>query len=144
MLACSDIDAVLIGVADQFHVPLARKAIAAGKHVLVEKPLGVTIEECVELRRQVHEAKLTFQIGNNRRFDPGIAFARKFIQEDIGQLLSFKAWYWDSVYRYKMTEHLQPIPQTSATARRTDGNPTADTRRYFILTHASHLLDTTR
>jgi predicted dehydrogenase len=144
MLTDARIEAVLIGVADQFHVPLARKAIAAGKHVLVEKPLGVTIEECVELRRQVHEAKLTFQIGNNRRFDPGIAFARKFIQEDIGQLLSFKAWYWDSIHRYTMTDNLQPIVEQSATARRPEGNPKADKRRYFILTHASHLVDTAR
>src|SRR5215813_10533589 len=36
MLAHPEIDAVLIGVADQFHVPLALKAVAAGKHVLVE------------------------------------------------------------------------------------------------------------
>lgn len=144
MLADARIEAVLIGVADQFHVPLALKAINAGKHVLLEKPLGVTIEECEELRLRVHESKLTFQIGNNRRFDPGIAFARKFIQEEIGQLLSFKAWYWDSVYRYTMTDNLQPIPQTSATARKPTGNPKADKRRYFILTHASHLVDTAR
>src|SRR6185436_19201371 len=38
MLANPKIEAVLIGVADQFHVPLARQAIQAGKHVLVEKP----------------------------------------------------------------------------------------------------------
>src|SRR5262245_29121441 len=144
MLADDRIDAVLIGVADQFHVPLALKAIQAGKHVLVEKPLGVTIEECEQLRRRVHESKLTFQIGNNRRFDPGIAFARKFIQEEMGQLLSFKAWYWDSIYRYTMTDNLQPIPELSAQARRPEGNPKADKRRYFILTHASHLVDTAR
>jgi predicted dehydrogenase len=144
MLADERIEAVLIGVADQFHVPLALKAINAGKHVLVEKPLGVTIEECDELRRRVHGSKLVFQIGNNRRFDPGIAFARKFIQEEIGQLLSFKAWYWDSIYRYTMTDNLQPIPLASAAARKPEGNPKADKRRYFILTHASHLVDTAR
>jgi predicted dehydrogenase len=144
MLADDRIEAVLIGVADQFHVPLALKAIRARKHVLVEKPLGVTIEECEELRRSVHDSKLTFQLGNNRRFDPGIAFARKFIQEEMGQLLSFKAWYWDSIYRYTMTDNLQPIPQTSATARKPEGNPKADKRRYFVLTHASHLVDTAR
>ena len=44
------VDAVLIAVADQFHVPLARKAITAGKHVLVEKPLGTDLEECEALR----------------------------------------------------------------------------------------------
>ena len=144
MLADVRIEAVLIGVADQFHVPLALKAIRAGKHVLVEKPLGVTIEECEELRRHVHASKLTFQIGNNRRFDPGIAFAHKFIQQEIGQLLSLKAWYWDSVYRYTMTDNLQPIPQISVGARKPEGDPKADKRRYFILTHASHLVDTAR
>lgn len=144
MLANPEIEAVLIGVADQFHVPLALQAIAAGKHVLVEKPLGVTIEECEELRRRLRTSKLVFQIGNNRRFDPGIAFARKFIQEEMGALLSFKAWYWDSVYRYTMTDNLQPLPVTSAGARRPEGNPKADKRRYFMLTHASHLVDTAR
>lgn len=144
MLADAEIDAVLIGVADQFHVPLAQQAIAAGKHVLIEKPLGVTVEECEILRQQVQASKLIFQIGNNRRFDPGIAFARKFIQEEMGQLLSFKAWYWDSVYRYTMTDNLQPLPQLSAAARKPEGNPKADKRRYFILTHASHLVDTAR
>jgi predicted dehydrogenase len=144
MLADDRIEAVLIGVADQFHVPLALKAIRAGKHVLVEKPLGVAIEECEELRRQVLASKLTFQIGNNRRFDPGVAFARKFVQEEIGQILSFNAWYWDSVYRYTMTDSLQPVRQISAAARKPEGNPKADQRRYFLLTHGSHLVDTTR
>ncbi len=144
MLADERVEAVLLGVADQFHVPLALKTIRAGKHVLVEKPLGVTVEECEELRLHVHESKLIFQVGNNRRFDPGIAFARKFIQEEIGALLSFKAWYWDSVYRYTMTDNLQPIPQTSAAAHKPEGNPKANKRRYFILTHASHLVDTAR
>lgn len=144
MLANPEVDAILIGVADQFHVPLALKAIAAGKHVLVEKPLGVSVEECGELCQRVKESGLTFQVGNNRRFDPGISCARDFIQQEIGQLLSFKAWYWDSVYRYTMTDNLQPIPMTSASAQRPAGNPKADKRRYFILTHASHLVDTAR
>jgi predicted dehydrogenase len=144
MLADPQVEAVILAAADQFHVPLARRAIAAGKHVLVEKPLGVTIEECEELRAQLAATKLVFQIGNNRRFDPGVAFARQFIQERLGQRLAFKAWYYDSVYRYTMTDNLQPIVQTSAQARRPAGNPKADKRRYFILTHGSHLVDTTR
>ena len=36
-------------IADQFHVPAAVQAIAAGKHVLVEKPLGVSVEECAHI-----------------------------------------------------------------------------------------------
>jgi predicted dehydrogenase len=144
MLADPQLEAVLIATADQFHVPLARKAIAAGKHVLVEKPLGVTVEECEALRVELAATKLVFQIGNNRRFDPGIAFARRFIEERLGQRLAFKAWYYDSLYRYAMTDNLQPLIQTSAQAQRPAGNPKADKRRYFILTHGSHLVDTTR
>src|SRR5688572_20976415 len=39
MLADPQVDAVLIATADQFHVRLCQEALAAGKHVLVEKPL---------------------------------------------------------------------------------------------------------
>jgi predicted dehydrogenase len=144
MLADPKVEAIIIGVADQFHVPLARKAVAAGKHLLVEKPLGVSIEECEALRADLKKSKLIFQVGNNRRFDPGIAFASRFIREKMGQMLAFKAWYYDSTYRYTMTDNLQPIPRTSAQARKPEGNPKADKRRYFILTHGSHLVDTAR
>lgn len=144
MLADPEIDAIIIGVADQYHVALAQQAIAAGKHVLVEKPLGVSIEECEALRESVTAAGLVFQVGNNRRFDPGVAFARTFIREQMGQIMALKAWYYDSFYRYTMTDNLQPIPLTSAEARRPAGNPKADKQHYFMLTHGSHLVDTAR
>ncbi|HEU5012233.1 MAG TPA: Gfo/Idh/MocA family oxidoreductase [Roseiflexaceae bacterium] len=144
MLADPLVDAVIIAVADQFHVPLARRAVAAGKHVLVEKPLGVDIGACEQLRDELADRQLVFQIGNNRRFDPGITFARQFVQEQLGQRLAFKAWYYDSLYRYTMTDNLQPLMETSANIRRPAGNPKADKQRYFVLTHGSHLVDTTR
>jgi len=144
MLADPQVEAVLVATADQYHVPLCLKSIAAGKHVLIEKPLGVSVEECEELRRRVRESGLVLQVGNNRRFDPGVAFARKFVREELGEKLALKAWYCDSTYRYNMTDNLQPIPVASAGARRPEGNPKADKRRYFMLTHGSHLVDTAR
>ena len=144
MLADPLVEAIVIGVADQYHVPLALQAVAAGKHVLVEKPLGVNIEECELLRTRLSETHRVLQVGHNRRFDPGIAFARAFIREEVGQIMAFKSWYCDSTHRYTMTDNLQPIPQLSSQAQRPGGNPKADKRRYFILTHASHLVDTAR
>ena len=144
MLGDPQVEAVVIATADQFHVPFCLKAIAAGKHVLVEKPLGVSIEECEELRRRVAESKLVFQVGNNRRFDPGATFAQQFIRNEIGQLLALKSNYCDSTYRYTMTDNLQPIPRHSPSAKKPAGDPKADKRRYFMLTHGSHLVDTAR
>ncbi len=144
MLADPKVEGVIIGVADQFHIPLARKALEAEKHVLVEKPLGVTVQECEELREQLQGTNRVLQVGHNRRFDPGIAFAREFIREEVGQLMSFKSWYYDCTTRYTMTDNLQPIISTSSQVRRPGGNPKADKRRYFLLTHGSHLVDTAR
>jgi predicted dehydrogenase len=144
MLANPEVEAIIIGVADQFHVPLARQAVAAGKHVLVEKPLGANVEECEALRVELTGTKCIFQVGHNRRFDPGIAFVRRFIAEEMGRIMALKAWYYDSTHRYTMTDNLQAIIQTSAQSRQPEGNPKADKRRYFLLGHGSHLLDTAR
>jgi predicted dehydrogenase len=144
MLADPQIEAVIVATADQFHVEHASRALAAGKHVLVEKPIGVTVDECEALCEQVQGSGLILQIGTMKRFDPGIAFARQFIKEDMGQLLALKAWYCDSTYRYTMTDNLQPILVTSAHARRPVGDPKANKRRYYLLGHGSHLVDTAR
>lgn len=144
MLADPRVDAVIIAVADQYHVPLCYRALDAGKHVLVEKPLGVSVEECEDLRVHVIRSGLVFQVGYNRRFDPGLAMARRFIADEIGRLAVLNCWYCDSVDRYTMTDNLQPIMVTSAQAVRPAGNPKADKQRYFMLTHGSHLVDTAR
>ena len=144
MLADPELDAVIVAIADQFHVSMARQALAAGKHVLVEKPLGVTVEECVSLRQDAEASGLVVQVGTMKRFDPGIAFARKFIDEEIGELLTLKAWYCDSTHRYAMTDAVQPLIETSAASKRPAGNPKDDRRRYYLLGHGSHLIDTAR
>jgi len=144
MLADPEVEAVIIACADQFHVPLSLQALAAGKHVFVEKPLGTSIEECEQLRLAITESSCTLQVGHMKRFDPGIAFARQFVQEEMGQLLALKAWYCDSTYRYTMTDNLQPLPFHSTDAQKPLGDPKGDKRQYFMLTHGSHLVDIAR
>ena len=144
MLADPQVDAVIVATADQFHADMAAKALAAGKHVLVEKPMAVSVEESEALRAAVHSSGRVLQVGTMKRFDPGIAFARDFIRDEIGQLLALKAWYCDSTSRYTETDNLQPLFVTSANARRPAGNPKADKPRYYLLGHASHLVDTAR
>jgi predicted dehydrogenase len=144
MLADGNIDAVIVAVADQFHVPLAIRALDAGKHVLVEKPMGTTVEEAEELAAAAERNQRLVLVGHEKRYDPGVAFARDFIGTRIGELIALKQWYCDSVYRYAFTDTLQPIIETSAGARRPAGDPKADRERYLLLGHGSHLLDTAR
>ena len=118
MLADDCVDAIIIAVADQFHVPLAMRAIECGKHVFVEKPMGVGIEKCEQLRELVHQSGLVLQVGNNRRFDPGIEFAKTFLDNEMGGRIGFKAWYYDSTDRYTMTDNLQPMIRRSGAVPR--------------------------
>jgi predicted dehydrogenase len=144
MLADPRVEAVVIAVADQFHVPLCRQALTAGKPVLIEKPLGVTVEECEGLRDLVTRTGLVFQVGNNRRFEPGMTEARRFLREEAGNLLTLDAWYYDSVYRYTMQDNLYPVPVESGNVKRPPGDWKANRQRYLLITHGVHLLDTAR
>lgn len=144
MLGDPNIDAVIIGIADQFHVSAAKKAILAGKHVLVEKPLGATIEECLALQAVVNKTSLKLQVGSMKRYDPGIKYAKEFINAEMGELIGLKAWYCDSTYRYPVTDNVQPIIISGKNVRRPSGNPKEDKLRYYMLGHGSHLVDTAR
>ncbi|MGR6430020.1 Gfo/Idh/MocA family protein [Rhizobium sp. PAMB 3174] len=144
MLADPDLDAVIIATADAFHVPASIRALEAGKHVLCEKPVGLTVEECRELKAAVNRSGKVFQVGHMKRFDPGLQAAKSFIRDEMGELVALKAWYCDSTHRYPMTDAVQPLIVTSAKARKPSTNPKADLRRYYMLAHGSHLIDTAR
>ena len=138
------VEAVVIATADAFHVPLAARAIEAGKHVLVEKPLGMTTQECEELATAVIRSGLVLQVGFMKRFDPGIVSAKQYIDADLGEILALKAWYCDSYLRYEMTDGLLPIPVTADDVRRPAESPKANKQRYYMLAHGSHLVDLAR
>jgi predicted dehydrogenase len=144
MLADPELDAVVIATSDAFHVEAAISALRAGKHVLCEKPLGLAVEEVESLKKVVDETGRILQVGHMKRFDPGLQSAKSFIDNGMGQLLALKAWYCDSTHRYALTDAVQPLIVKSAAARKPAFNPKEDLRRYFMLAHGSHLLDTAR
>ena len=144
MLADPELDAVIIATSDAFHVAASLRALAAGKHVLCEKPVGVSVEEAEQLAAAVKASGKVLQVGHMKRFDPGLEAARDFVRDEMGELLALKAWYCDSTHRYTMTDAVQPLPVLSAAAKKPRDNPKADLRRYFMLAHGSHLVDTAR
>jgi predicted dehydrogenase len=61
-------DAVVIAAPAEFHYALAMKALALGKHVLVEKPIAATLEQARELAASARARKLVLQVGHLERF----------------------------------------------------------------------------
>jgi predicted dehydrogenase len=144
MLADPGLDAVIIATSDRFHVPAAIAALNAGKHVLCEKPIGVNVEEVMELKRVCQRSGKLLQVGHMKRFDPGIQSAKQFIDNEIGELQAIKAWYCDSTHRYTNTDAIQPLPVLSSQAKKPAGDPKANREQYYMLAHGSHLIDLAR
>ncbi|MDQ0474758.1 Gfo/Idh/MocA family protein [Labrys wisconsinensis] len=144
MLGDPELEAVIIATSDAFHVEASIMALEAGKHVLCEKPVGVAVEEAERLQAAVAASGLVLQVGHMKRFDAGIEAAKAFVETEMGTRLAYKGWYCDNTHRYAMTDAVQPLIVTSAQARKPAVNPKADLRRYYMLAHGSHLVDTAR
>lgn len=72
LISDSDIDAIMVCSPDPTHHALALAAIAAGKPVLVEKPLASTVVEAKDvIAAETKHGKRLVQVGFMRRFDPG-------------------------------------------------------------------------
>ena len=145
MLADPDVEAVIIATSDAFHVAATAAALQAGKHVLCEKPLGISVEEVEALKPVAAASGKVLQVGHMKRFDAGLQSAQgSSSTQEMGEMLALKAWYCDSTHRYAMTDAVQPLIVKSAQARKPAVNPKADLERYFMLAHGCHLLDTAR
>jgi len=70
VIADPGVDAVVIATRHDLHAPLARRALEAGKHVFLEKPMGITHAEVDALRDAAAASGLVFTVGYNRRYAP--------------------------------------------------------------------------
>jgi predicted dehydrogenase len=80
LLERNDIDAVLIATPDHWHGKISIDAMAAGKHVYVEKPMTHTVEQALELRDAVRRYKKVLQVGPNGTGSDGYWQAREAIK----------------------------------------------------------------
>lgn len=143
-LLARDLDAVLIAAPDRFHLPLGLQAIAAGKHVLMEKPLAATSAEARELVAAASARGVRLQTGSMKRHDPAIEFARANIGR-IGRILSMSSWYRVmAASRPAIQQTLFPPLVIDETVRAVESGFKADGERYRLMTHGAHLFDTVR
>ncbi len=91
ILARGDIDAVVIATPDHWHVPICDLAVRAGKHVYMEKPLGLTIDQDLACRKLVHEKGVVFQYGTQQRSMPRCFRGCELVRRGaIGKILSIE------------------------------------------------------
>ena len=79
---CADprVDAVVLATPNDTHLPLTLAAIAAGKHVLCEKPLGLSALEARRMYRAARDARLVHMTAFTYRFAPAMRYLGRLVQ----------------------------------------------------------------
>ncbi|MGE8554868.1 MAG: Gfo/Idh/MocA family oxidoreductase [Chryseobacterium jejuense] len=81
MLQHADVELVIINTPVQTHYEYAKKALEAGKNIIVEKPFTVNVEEAEELVKLAEEKGLFLSVYQNRRFDRDFKQVQKVLNE---------------------------------------------------------------
>ncbi|HAA90851.1 MAG: oxidoreductase [Rhodospirillaceae bacterium] len=77
-----DIDAIIISATPETtHYPMAKESLLAGKHVFLEKPIALTLEEADDLIAIANRQNLKFTIGYSQRFSPKYAYVKKCVED---------------------------------------------------------------
>lgn len=94
LLADPTIDIIDICTPNIYHADAVRRALEAGKHVLCEKPLGISAAEGAELADLAANSGKVCRVVFNNRFIPAVMRAKQLIDEGrLGRILSFHAAY---------------------------------------------------
>ena len=87
VIARDNIDAIIISATPETtHYPMAKESLQAGKHVFLEKPLALTLDEADELIEIANKNNCKFAIGYSQRFNQKFAYAKKsLLDKTIGE-----------------------------------------------------------
>ena len=107
---CADpsVEVVYIATPHHFHTPQALTAFAAKKHVLVEKPMALTLEDCRAMIDAAHKAGVQLIVGHSHSFDLPILRTKDLIRrETYGRVRMITALdFTDFLYRPRRPEEL--------------------------------------
>lgn len=84
-----DVEAVVIATPVATHAALARQALLAGRHVLVEKPLAHSVDDAVALARLADERELRLLVGHTFLFSPRVQTVARRIAEGAAGLIHY-------------------------------------------------------
>lgn len=77
------IDAVMIGIETNRHADMVELAAAAGKHILLQKPMATTLEDCDRIIRAVNESGVKFSMGFQMRRDPANIAIKELLDQGV-------------------------------------------------------------
>lgn len=87
-----NIDAVIIATPNSTHVKIALECLKNGKHVMLEKPLGVSAKEALQLQKAAEESKVVNMTAFTYRYAPSMRYLKHLISEGkLGQLRHFRS-----------------------------------------------------
>ncbi len=93
ILARDDIDAVVMAMPDHWHVPGALKAARAGKHIYLEKPLGLSYPHYLKLQKELKARDLRFHYGTQQRVAMHMKMGIEMIKDGaIGEIEKTEVW----------------------------------------------------
>nr|WP_306812756.1 Gfo/Idh/MocA family oxidoreductase [Paenibacillus soyae] len=95
LIARSDVDAVVIGVPNQFHAALAVQAIEAGKHVLLEKPMGINSDAARQILQAADKSDRVVMVGHQMRWEAiPMAIKEQVERGELGKIYTAKTgWF---------------------------------------------------
>lgn len=97
LLADKSIDAVSICAANHVHAQITIAALRAGKHVLCEKPMAVTLKDCEEMVREARKSKRYLMLGHNQRLAKAHIKAKELLQAgEIGHIITARSTFGHS------------------------------------------------
>jgi phthalate 4,5-cis-dihydrodiol dehydrogenase len=108
LLKRPDVDAVYIATPHQFHHEHAVLAARHGKHIVVEKPMALTLSDCDEMTEAARRYGVQLIVGHTHSFDPAIRYIREAtLSKEFGALAMIAMWnYTDFMYRPRRPEEL--------------------------------------
>jgi phthalate 4,5-cis-dihydrodiol dehydrogenase len=108
MCAETDIDAVYIATPNQFHLDHALAAFEHGKHLLLEKPMAMTLEESDAIIEEGERRNLVMVVCSPHSFaPPTTAILDMLSRGELGALRMINSWYYgDWLYRPRTGEEL--------------------------------------
>jgi predicted dehydrogenase len=88
------VDAVIVATINSELAPISAAAIRSGKHVLVEKPAGISVKQVDELIALAEKNKVSVRVGFNHRYHPAFIKAREIFESGVmGEMMFVRARY---------------------------------------------------